>query len=913
MRTLSITLLYMFLLIPTLFAQEKIFEFNVDSSDFVLKNKFIELLEQEKDYSESAINKLIKKFNELFDLENIVVTTTENEQKLIIHFIIIPRYKVENLAFHGNQFLSDSTLKGIVTIKKFQGINEVDTENEKKSILDAYRKKGFLNAQVKIEKIFKQQSSGVSFVFTLDEGERVRIAKIYFEGFEKFHSKKLEDELEIKTGDFYEQERVSKSQEKIKKLLLKNGFITSQLSEPELRYEITTDTYELRFSAVLGLQYKIAFKGDVEFDEEEINEYLGYDRFFSQELVVKEEERKIHEFYEEHGYQYTKIKTTVFQNENIKKIEFKIELDKQIEIEDTDFVGNKEITTQKLHSVVKRYFDRSEFKDTYSEKNIRGMIDELIDYYKQEGFLEVAIIITNRAIDDDEATVTLSITEGRRILVDHINFNFVEKKSTISREELMNLVGFKVGSPFNYYDFQNASNTMKSYYQERGFSAVAIREQVHFEDPNKAIVEYGIAEGEQSLIGLISIKGNKRTNERRIRERIELPFGEPLSQKKLFEAKRSLYKMGLFQNIEIIDDGIIPDTHFHNLIIIVYELNAISFEFGPGFATLNREGAFLFEDNIVRGFAGFNHKNLDGEAKSLDVRASVQRRIPNAEITERKISIGIRQPNIFYTEVNTGINYINARIDKVEFDVDENTLVLSADRELTEKVKGTIHYTFEFSDTFNVVSAEEDTGLLRLGSISLGLERFDVDNRLNPRQGIINSLKLSLYNHYFASEEEFYTAVGRTDFLYEIYKNFNFHISLRGGYAQTYAGTTEIPIQKRFFLGGTGTVRGFKEDYVGTPETFLNNSPIGGRIFTNYVGEFIFPIYKEFRGALFSDGGNVYRDESNFDITNVRKSAGPGLRYDTPVGPIKADFGFKLDKKENESIGEFHFSVGFIW
>jgi outer membrane protein assembly factor BamA len=411
----------------------------------------------------------------------------------------------------------------------------------------------------------------------------------------------------------------------------------------------------------------------------------------------------------------------------------------------------------------------------------------------------------------------------------------------------------------------------------------------------------------------VSIQGNNRINDRRIRERIDLPFGSPLNQEKLFEAKKALYKMGLFRTVEIIDTGTIPDTHFHNLLISLAELNAISFEFGPGFATLNREGIPLFNNNLVRGFVGFNHKNIDGEAKSLNFRASVQRRVPEAEITERKIIVGVRQPNIFYSEINTGANYINARTDKVEFDTDENTFVLNADRELTEKIKGTIHYTFEFIDTFNIVSATEDTGLLRLGSVSLTLERFDVDDRLNPRQGIINSVKVSWYNNYFVSEEEFYSTLARTDFLYRIYGNCNVHLSLRGGYQRTYGETLEVPIEKRFFLGGTGSIRGFKEDFVGTPVTFVDGEPIGGKIYTNYVVEFLFPIYKEFRGALFSDGGNLYASEDDFAVTNIRQSAGPGLRYDTPVGPIKADFGFKLDRQENEALGEFHFSIGFLW
>ncbi len=897
----------------SVFAQESSFEFVVESKDFVLKKKLEELLNTQKEFGESVENDLIKNFVLMNDLENIIVTREIEGAKTILHFDIIPRYKVDTITFKGNTFFNDVTLRGMVTVKRFTPINEIDSEKEIKSIVDAYKKKGYLTTKVEIQKIFTNESNAVSLIFDITEGERVNIQKISLRGFEKYNEEKIKKRLELKEGDFYESDTLLTSQENIKELLLKEGFITSRVLEPELLYDEKNNSYELRISALLSNQYKITFAQDVEYDPDKLRTYLGYDRFSSEELVIQEEERKLREFYEEHGFKNPLIDTEESFIDNQRKIKFRITLVEQIEIDDINFLGNHTIDSDTLEDVIDRYYDQSELEAYYSEKNIAGLLEALTDFYKQEGFQDVSIQVTDSTIDDDEADLTLTIEEGKRIIVKEINFMFVDTKSPVNDKELLELLSYKIGDPFNFYKFQDSSSRLKSYFQDKGFPEITIREQVHFEDSNKAIIKYSVSLGEQALIGLIRIQGNKKINERRIRERIILPFGEPLNSKKLFEVKKVLYKMGLFKNVEIIDEGKIPDTHYHNLVIIVDELNTRSVEFGPGFATLNREGVSLFQNNIVRGFAGFTHKNIDGEAKSLSLRGSVQRRIPDADITERKVSAGLRQPNIFYTEVNTGINYVNARTDKVEFDVDENTLVLSADRDITEKIKGTLHYTFEFIDTFNIVSATEDTGLLRLGSISVGLERFDVDNRLNPRTGIINSVKFSLYNHYFVSEEEFYTAIGRTDFLYEIYKNFNFHISLRGGYGRTYSDTADIPIEKRFFLGGTGTIRGFKEDFVGTPETFLNGSPIGGRMYINYVGEFLFPIYHEFRGAIFSDGGNLYQDESNFDITNIRQSAGPGLRYDTPVGPIKTDFGFKLDRQENESIGEFHFSIGFIW
>jgi outer membrane protein insertion porin family len=142
---------------------------------------------------------------------------------------------------------------------------------------------------------------------------------------------------------------------------------------------------------------------------------------------------------------------------------------------------------------------------------------------------------------------------------------------------------------------------------------------------------------------------------------------------------------------------------------------------------------------------------------------------------------------------------------------------------------------------------------------------------------------------------------------------FNFFIlnlSLRGGAMQKLNADQTIPRDKRFFLGGAGSMRGFREDYVGTPSTFINSRPIGGTIFVNYLAEIMIPVFEKFYVALFSDGGNVYADSADFSPSDLRHSAGAGIRYVTPIGPVKLDYGIILDREEGENFGSIHFSLG---
>src|SRR5262249_9197273 len=138
-----------------------------------------------------------------------------------------------------------------------------------------------------------------------------------------------------------------------------------------------------------------------------------------------------------------------------------------------------------------------------------------------------------------------------------------------------------------------------------------------------------------------------------------------------------------------------------------------------------------------------------------------------------------------------------------------------------------------------------------------------------------------------------------------------FAYALRAGWARVYQGGGQVPIQERFFLGGRTTVRGFSEDSIG-PTGALGN-PIGGDWMVNINSQLTFPLIFGMGGEVFADGGTVYvencpsgRGINNCAINfeNFRRSAGPGLRYVTPIGPITLEYGFKLDRRTGESLGE---------
>ena len=126
--------------------------------------------------------------------------------------------------------------------------------------------------------------------------------------------------------------------------------------------------------------------------------------------------------------------------------------------------------------------------------------------------------------------------------------------------------------------------------------------------------------------------------------------------------------------------------------------------------------------------------------------------------------------------------------------------------------------------------------------------------------------------------------------------------------ASTGDSVSGIPPSERFFAGGDTTVRGFPRDHLGPLDA--TGDPIGGEGLFLINEELRFPIYDGLGGVIFLDAGNVYRTLDDFDVTDLRRVAGAGLRFATPIGPFRAEYGALLDRKEGEARGQFFFSIG---
>jgi outer membrane protein insertion porin family len=209
------------------------------------------------------------------------------------------------------------------------------------------------------------------------------------------------------------------------------------------------------------------------------------------------------------------------------------------------------------------------------------------------------------------------------------------------------------------------------------------------------------------------------------------------------------------------------------------------------------------------------------------------------------------------------------------------------------------------------VLSPEDQGYATIAAVrALAVIDFR-DDPFNPKKGSLFSGSAELATLPFGSEVDYYKLSGQSSFYFTVYRRSTIVLSGRAGMARAFGRTPEVPIQKRFFLGGRTTVRGFKEDSLGAKAA--DGTPTGGDMMVNLNTELRVPLRSGFIGAVFVDAGSVWFARDPVNGFDLRKSSGLGLRYITPVGPIGLDYAWKLDRRDGETAAEWHFTIGAVF
>ena len=415
-------------------------------------------------------------------------------------------------------------------------------------------------------------------------------------------------------------------------------------------------------------------------------------------------------------------------------------------------------------------------------------------------------------------------------------------------------------------------------------------------------------EGEQARFGRMILAGNELTHDEVILRELRIKSGAPYDPGAILESQRHLYKTGIFSSVRFEPvlaeaesgqkDGEEIDSRRQDVKVIVAEKPRTVFDFGIGYGDRER----------LRGLVEISLLNLWGKGQSITARAEQSR-------VEERYFLTYRKPWFFDESITARITASYLDLEEVVFDLKTFSVVLGVDKEFSDRLTGALLYQIERKQTSNVVpialQTKEDDEAFVIGSLNPSLIYDTRDNPFNPRSGSVTSLVFRNAAKILASEVQMVKLTLQRRSYHALSPKWVFAFSGRLGVAERFGETESIPIAERFFVGGRNTVRGYDQDELGVlGETFEKGKPTGGNAMLVLNGEFRYALPKSFGVVFFFDHGNVWRRYQDMALSEVKSTAGLGIRYNTPIGPFRLDWGYKLDREGEESPSAFHFTLG---
>jgi outer membrane protein insertion porin family len=441
--------------------------------------------------------------------------------------------------------------------------------------------------------------------------------------------------------------------------------------------------------------------------------------------------------------------------------------------------------------------------------------------------------------------------------------------------------------------------SLSEIYSNEGYAFVDVSPDIKEDDKeHKVDITYRIVKGKKVRFRRISITGNDRTRDKVIRRELNVIEGGYFSGNKLKRSTQNLYRLGFFEEVEVntkkgsSDEEMILDIH-------VKERPTGMFSFGIGYSSVEH----------MIGTIQISQNNLFGRGQSLSGKASLSDKAA-------RYTLSFIEPWLFDKPLSAGIDLYNWEYEYDEYTKDSNGGKLKLGFPLgLDLTRGSAIYTYDDAEIRDVLETASQAikdmiGRSVTSSLTLGVSRDSRDRRFNARKGSVNSLSVEYAGGFLGGDNYFTKYRARSAWFFPFFLNSAFSIQGKWGYIDQRPGG-ELPVYEKFTLGGMNTVRGFKYGDI-SPVDPATGDRIGGEKMMVYNVEFRFPLQKEqgVMGILFFDAGNVFTKDEDYTFSGIRSGTGVGIRWYSPVGPLRLEWGKNLNPKPGETESVWEFTIG---
>jgi outer membrane protein assembly complex protein YaeT len=876
-----------------------------------------------------AVQSSIKNLFATGDFRDVHVNSEPAPGGLNITFLLYTNFRVTEISFDG---LGGSERERAMRDLTFHlgdvlSLNAVD--HSATAIQESLAHGGYLEAVVDPETIFQRGQGRARVIFHVGRGPRAQVARVNVAGnLAPFTPEALIGEMKRGPGKPFNLAEARSDAERMLNFLVRRNYRKANVRYDKYTYDPATHTVTLDYTASVGPVVQIEVTGQT---KRQLRGLLPFARNEAySEDVIDRASNGIIEHLQSQGFYNATVDVEEQLANNVWTITFEVKPGEHYKLARVMFAGNQKVSDKKLaevvqtspsggiRSLVARIFRRPTGGLTRAQ--LSADRDALEAYYRLNGFTQATVgtAVVNQDAATHTMTVEFPVVEGPQTLVANVA---VEGAQQVKSEDLPDLA-LKPGDPLNPQVEQEDVIALQTFYADRGNAEVQVHvREEQSEDKTSAKVTYTVAEGPKVSVGDVVVRGNTYTGSTIVARTSQLDKGEPFNFLKILEAQRNLYRLGIFQRVDVQPEHAGTSIAERNVTISVQEGKNLTIAGSIGATsgiTGNRDINPLFSTSV-------GHRNLFGTGRYLGLEVVYAN-------PRREAFLTYRQPFTGRFDVPLQITVFQSTNNRQGALLQQRGAFVEATRVARYQTRWSARYEYRLADCKEGELCDLAEQAL-LPGIDRGITDIKIssftptffwdrrDDALDPHRGFFTSASIEYAFQALAADAHFLKEFAQASYYFPVSTRTVFAVSGRIGLIHDLGN---VPLSERLTGGGDTSHRAFPLDllgitcadprdadictldpatgrYIGATLIDLGGddhriAPIGGRSLFVLNADYRFPIAGPFGGTLFADAGNVYAGTTvRFD--RLRYGVGAGLRYLSPVGPLRLDVGYKLNRR----------------
>lgn len=729
------------------------------------------------------------------------------------------------------------------------------------------------------------------------------ITNISVEGSQRVEPDTIRSYLTVQPGQPFDPDQIDRS--------LKNLFSTGLFADVTLSRRGSALVVKVAENPSIN---EVAFEGNKRLKDEDLkNEVQSRARAVYTRTKVQNDVQRLVEVYRRSGYFSASVTPKIIQlDQNRVNLVFEINEGTRTLVRSINFIGNTHFTDSRLNEEIltraSRWYRFLSTSDVYDPDRIEADKELLRRFYLSKGYADFRVVSAVAELEPDNKGffITFTLDEGERYKLGTVDIKTQLKD--VDPESLRSQVTSVGGDWYDATKVEDSVTNLTKALNDRQFAFVDIHPDVQRDRATRTVnLTYNLNEGPRVYVERININGNMRTQDRVIRREMQLVEGDPFNRSKLQKSEQDIKDLGFFESVKVdVSQGSAPDRAVID--VNVAEQSTGELSVGAGYST---------SDGPLADF-GISERNFLGRGQYLKFSTTISGR-------SQAFNLSFTEPYFLERDLSAGFDVFHDRQENNESSYDEQRtgFALRMGYPLTENLRQKVTYTLNNTQIDNVpttasrfVRDQEGERLTSMVGQELTYDRRD--SKLTPTEGYV--LRMSTDVAGLGGDAQFFRVKGSAG-IYVPLAGPEWVLNLMGESGAIYGLGQDVAISDRYFLGGD-TLRGFETAGIG-PRDLTNaaEDALGGNYFYRGTVELGFPLGlpKEMgvRGYVFSDAGSLWGSddtplpsETFVDENSVRWSAGAGVAWRSPLGPLRVDVAVPIVKESFDKTQQLRLSFG---